>query len=360
MFFDLTKKDISNLIIKKKNNYNCIIEDKQGNQYDGFKLAESSGGKAVTICEIDFQKSTRDQKYHPRLVFKRTDENLEAKEVPRGSATRRIPFHKGGDGYREFWEMISFLKSWDNFVYTGNFDKKYRVATSDEVIAYLNNQEAYNQIINELGPEPVSYIHSLSTIKLLKSYREKIKHFIKERVTETEVQEWIDENDKYKQSRCMIFGLEFIDHKREGYISGDRYDLLTKIGKGREEHILIELKSPSDNVFTTKIRQTKNNSKSEYALSNSISRAIPQILEYRKNLEDKKPGDPELEKVGINNSITISKCIIIVGYNKKDERWKKNFNELRKSLSSNLEIWTYTDLFYKIDSTINNLEKNKE
>jgi hypothetical protein len=365
-FFNLISGDLTKLSIQKTDYYECCIKDVDGNIYHGFILAQSPTRKAFTICEINFHKSDNDEKYHPRLVFKRTDEKFTEKKVSGESIVQRISFQKGGDGYREFWRMISFLKGFKDLIDTGNFEDEYRVASDQEVLDYLKKKEvfkdgdAYKKIIDELGIDSASALYFLTTIKLLKSYKEKINTFIQNKSSETDVQNWIDEDShEHRQDRCMIFGLEFINHKREGGASGDKYDIFTKIGTESEERILIELKSPSDEVFEAKEHGTINNIKKEYSLSPSISRAIPQILEYRRTLEEKRAGDSELQKIGENEEIKISKCIIVIGAEKKDSRWKKNLREFRRSLSSNLEIWTYTDLLNKIDSIIKNLENRK-
>jgi hypothetical protein len=357
-FYNLINNDINELVIQKDNYFNCVVKDNRGNVYEGFILAKSPTGSAVTVCEITFQKSTKDHKYHPRLIFKRTDEEFREKKVAGESLTQRISFQKGNDGYREFWKMVSFLKRFDELVDTGKFEQEYRVATQKEVLDYLKNKDAYEKIIDELGSDSASSLRFFSTIKLLKSYREQLNNFIENKVSENVVQQWIDEDEsKHMQDRCMIFGLEFVDHVREGGASGDRYDLFTRIGPSNEERVLIELKSPGDSVFDVRETPIKNGVKKEYSISRSLSRAIPQILEYRKTLESKPEGDPELQKIGEDSVVRISKCIIVIGSRPRDVRSIKNLREFRKSLSSGLEIWTYTDLLHKINSTIRNLEK---
>lgn len=364
-FFNLMFDDLTELSIKKDDYFNCVIEnEKSGAVYDGFILAKSPTGKATTICEVGFQKSDIDKRYQPRLTFKRTDEDFNEKKIAGKSITQRISFHTGGEGYREFWKMISFLSGFKELVDIGNFKQDYKVVTDEEFSKYLKikekegSLEIFEKLVEDSEVDSVVMLRSASTIKLLKSYRDKIKSFISNGASETDVQNWIDQDDhKFRQERCMIFGLEFIDHKREGGASGNRYDLLTRIGSETEERVLIELKSPSDDIFNIKNTETINDIKKEYSISNSLARAIPQILEYKKTLEDKNAGDPELEKIGELSDIKINKCIIVIGSKKSDPRWLNNLREFRNSLNSNLEIWTYTDLFNKIDSTIKNLEQ---
>jgi len=86
---------------------------------------------------------------------------------------------------------------------------------------------------------------------------------------------------------------------------------------------------------------------------------LEQSLKYS-ILEAKDASDPDLEKMGIQGKATIAKCIIVIGTEKSDARWLKNRSNLLRSLGSSLEIWTYTDLLNKLESTIENLERIKE
>lgn len=359
--FNLKDNNLEDLIIARDGHYECKIVDGEGDIYEGFILAESEKGNVLTVCEVSFHRSDTDDRYHPRLIFKRVDKNFKPKDAPKGSRARIIPFHKGQYGYREFWEMISFLKGFEDLVDTGDFDYKYKIASEDQVINFLNNKDEYQGLLENLKENSASSIHALTTVSLLKKYKEKVQEFIEEKSNETKVQNWIDEEgDKHRRDRCMIFGLEYVNHVREGGVSGDRYDLLTRIGQDNEERVLVELKGPGDKVFKKTKNDTKNAKKTDYSLSKAVSRAIPQILEYRKDLEDKNPDDRELQKAGEENKVKITKCIIVVGSDMNDRRWRKNFVQLKRSLSSDLEIWTYNDLVHKIDATIENLERSRD
>jgi hypothetical protein len=129
------------------------------------------------------------------------------------------------------------------------------------------------------------------------------------------------------------------------------------VGDRDIEYVLIELKSPSGDIFEVKTTQTRNGGSDEYLLHKDLSRAIPQILEYKSDLESKNPDDPELDMLGIQQGIKIKKCIIVIGKNSDNSRWKKNRHNLAGSLSSVLEINTYSDLLNKLESTISNIEE---
>ena len=188
---------------------------------------------------------------------------------------------------------------------------------------------------------------------------------------ESFIQDWIDgkinddgqlnnlqdeERKKVKKSRCLIFGLEYISHKREGVVSSKKFDILTRISLGKNDYVLIELKSPNSDVFKTVTKSNQNEGESvEYHLSDDTSRAIPQISDYRSLLENAT--EVEWQKIGLTKG-KISKCLIIIGTKKDDLVWSEHFLSLRKNLSSTIEILTYTDLVQKLETTINNLKEN--
>jgi hypothetical protein len=214
-------------------------------------------------------------------------------------------------------------------------------------------------------------------VQLLEKYKEFLERMIKDVETEkangvktdsweTFIQRWVDakideqgvelKNDgvqraKESRSRCLIFGLEFIDHKREVLDSGQRMDVLTRINSniGSKEYILFELKSPKAEIF--------EDEETELKISKRLSRAIPQVLDYKSDFETKEEGDKDLDRKGLTAGKVV-KCIIVIGVTKDNERWKKVFRSLKLNFSSQIEIWTYSDLIQKLDSIIRNLKEN--
>ncbi len=168
-----------------------------------------------------------------------------------------------------------------------------------------------------------------------------------------------DERKRLQKSRCLIFGLEFIDHKREGQASSNRFDVLTRLAEDKNEYVLIELKSPNAEVFKIVEEENKNNGRStEYHLSGDIARAIPQILRYRDNLEGKPEEDEDWQRIGVPKG-KIAKCIILIGIRKiEDPLWESHFSSIKRNLCSTLEIMTYSDLIKKIETTMTNLNNN--
>ena len=366
-FFDLTNQsnDIDRLSIKSIDHYNCCLADTETDEvFKGFILANSEHGNRKTVCDIDFHRSGLDDHYQPRLTFRRVNQEFLDASSPASSRHIRMPFAGGEDGYREFWKMIFFLYKFKETIDFGAFDGAYQVISSTQLKEYMNNSANKDEIVkmaDEIGVDVSEILRARSTISLLKSYRSKLKEFINNDSTETDVQNWLDEDGhKFRQQRCMIFGLEYIDFSREGSVNSKNFDLLTRVGSKHIDHVLIELKSPGDDIFKITRHDTINNQTSTYQIHDHLARAIPQILEYKSALESKEPGDAELEKLGIQGKAHIGKCIIVIGKHSEDTRWLQNRKNLVRSLGSTLEIWTYSELLDKLSSTIENLERIKE
>ncbi len=125
----------------------------------------------------------------------------------------------------------------------------------------------------------------------------------------------------------------------------------------RNEYVIIELKSPCDDIFKIEERETKQGTSVEYHLPLQLSRAIPQILRYKSKFLNAADDDDDLRRIGVEKGDVI-KCIILLGNKVNDPIWKDHYNSLKNNLSSNLEIWTYSDLIEKLDIAIKNLEEN--
>ncbi|MDO8676052.1 MAG: DUF4263 domain-containing protein [Candidatus Azambacteria bacterium] len=190
-------------------------------------------------------------------------------------------------------------------------------------------------------------------IDILKSHIEFLRANLDK--NETFIQNWIDgDNGKFRKQRCLIFGLEYVDPKREGQVAGKKFDLLAE--HDLEHYVIFELKSPKDDVFKVVETETVAGGVStEYCLSPQLSRAIPEILGYKK-MYDNAQGE-ELQKFGVKVKKPISKCVIILGTRKEDIVWKENFERICSCLNG-IELLTYNNLIDRLENTVNNLEEN--
>jgi len=250
-----------------------------------------------------------------------------------------------GDAVRHLTNFLLMLH--------GQIGKK--LSNNRLVIDNLNESEV-REFLSRLTNDQVEYFNSNTRLQLLKSYRDFLEQNLNK--NETYIQNWLDEtNGKYRKQRCLIFGLEYINHKREGELSRKRFDILTRSSLSRNEYVIIELKSPCAEVFRVETRCTEQGESVEYHLSNDLARAIPQILRYKSKFLSTSQDDDDLRRIGIEKG-DIVKCVILIGQKKDDPIWIDHFNSLKSSLSNGLEIITYTELIDKLSITIQNLEYN--
>ncbi len=242
--------------------------------------------------------------------------------------------------------QISICKSLQSLNIIQSDTTESEISIDDFIITFakfLTNTEVQSAFYSSLPRIQIDILKS--NLSFLKNNLDK---------DETFIQNWIDEEKgKYRKQRCMIFGLEYVDPKREGVIAGKRFDILAE--QDLNHHILIELKSRSDDIFKVEESNTHNGISTEYNLSKSLSRAIPQVLGYKKMYENLQV--EELQKIGIQIRKPISKCIVVIGTRKDDMLWKENFDRVKSCLNG-IELFTYDDLIDKIENTLENLEAN--
>lgn len=172
---------------------------------------------------------------------------------------------------------------------------------------------------------------------------------------ETFITNWLDEDSgKYKRQRCLIFGLEYVDPKREGQLSSKRFDLLAE--QDLEHYVIFELKSPKDDIFDVKNNSTVAGGVStEYNISSQLARAIPEVLGYKKLYEEASV--EELQKLGVRIRKPISKCVIILGTQKDDSVWRGNYERVANCFNG-IELLTYDHLIDRLENIVKNLEEN--
>lgn len=240
--------------------------------------------------------------------------------------------------------IISGVKDVDNIIFADTSNKK---VLAEKILSEVSDNEAQDIILSDKKLIK-GFFSSLPQIRL--SILENLKKQLSSKLTgnEKDIQNWIDEN---KKIRCMIFGLEFIDYKREISFGNSRFDVLTE--QSGLEHIIIEMKSPSAEVFDKIKKTTSNGVKEDYIISSGLAEAIPQVIKYFD--EYSRENDETFKKNGVLKK-KVSKAIIVIGRNKKDDSiWQENFNRLRHRLSG-IEILTYDHLIEKMSNQIENLK----
>lgn len=286
-------------------------------------------------------------------VFKRSRKSepwIEQGKVSENSfgIHKQIDIH-AGDG-KAVKELTEFLLAQYELIGT--------VIDSNKVVIDKPTDYDIEELLNKMSLNQIEYFGQGIRIQALKEYKSFLENNLDQ--NETFIQNWLDENSgEFRKQRCLIFGLEFIDHKREGQLSSKRFDILTRSSVTQNEYVIIELKSPKDEIF--KIKEVENNNGGtsvEYHLSPELSRAIPQILRYKSKFEATPEDDDDLRRIGVQKG-SIKKCIILLGIRHFDNPiWENHFSSLKNNLSNTLEIWTYSDLIEKLEVTITNLEEN--
>jgi hypothetical protein len=337
-------------------------------------------GKQVDyLCQISLIK--KDDKFTPRLSFSVRDIRKKIVEDTVDFQTNIKANISLEECYANFWQLVSYLQSLQSLEIP---QIHFSLVTQNEekIVSAISSlpDESKKKIIETLqktrqGSEGASKIDKdtfvaafakfLTDVTIQNSFLQEIPKiqiatlkshiaFLKENLdkNETFIQNWIDEdNGKYRFQRCLIFGLEYIDPKREGQISGKKFDVLAE--HDLEHHVIFELKSPRDNVFKIETRQTNNGQSTEYHISPELSRAIPEVLGYKKMYE--KSTSEEIERIGMKSKKPISKCVIVIGTRKEDPVWKENFECVAGSLNG-IELLTYSHLIDRLENSVKNLE----
>lgn len=356
IYFDLTNQqnNIFDLSIRKKDNFDCNIIDRNGLVYDGFKLAQSEKGNNFTVCDINFQKSKTDKKYQARLIFRKTDESLKDKKLRADFDSIRIPFDKGQDGYREFWKMIAFLYKWKETIDLGEFDDFFAITEKSLAdilpkIADLEHKDIVLDNLKKLPKENLDNIDNLvNTVKI-----SNILNLWEENKENSNEEFWQKEFQSNSWILSQIFSCPFILIGKKFYCGGKedddkggvKGDLLYK-NDLTGNLAFVEIKTPKSNIISDKYRGDEEGKENIiYSMHKEITGGVIQLLNQRKVY---------LKTHGDNNSKFLDnpKCVLITGKMPKNDDEKKSFELYRNSLRD-VEIITYDELFKRIESILN-------
>lgn len=352
-YFDLITGDVSNLSIRAVNSFNCVLIDKDGNEYCGFLLAKSERGLAHTLCDISFQKSATDNKYQPRLIFRKVDNKLEDKSHPLSDICKvRIPFQYGQEGYREFWKMIAFLYKFKDLVDLGDFKESYALVDPKKVIITDQNHATYINILLAAGYDQEvweslvesnpSLITKLSYSRIQNHKRHIIEN-LKERLKNNTYSEttgddswqiWIYRNN-------WLFGVNYQNpiSKAKINISGVMPDFLFPTVDGFID--VLEIKLPNDDVL---VADTSH--QGAWKWSKELNEALGQVINYLGEIDRLRL---ELEKkIKIDDGRELSflkpRAFILIG---DSSSWASTKKEALRKMNHSLhgiEILTYKEL----------------
>ncbi len=214
--------------------------------------------------------------------------------------------------------------------------KLFSSVSDDDLKSLLADPEAIKNVFTTLPRIRIDILENLKVeLENQLNYNEKM------------IQNWIDQQPKI---RCLIFGLEYVDYKREVQFGNSQFDILTE--QSGTDHVIIEMKSPNADVFKFKQTQLKNGVKTDYILSGDLAEAIPQTIKYLREYE--RSNSEDFQRVGVERKIP-HKALIIIGRKRVDQVWQQHYNDLNHRISG-IEILTYDHLIEKMSNQIQNLK----
>jgi len=379
--FDLTCQNLNKVVIKENAAKNiCIVwdVDDRSISYNSFILSKNSA--SVVTCEISFYKSKSTNKYIPRLTFRKKSPDGSEKESKNPSNI--IISINDSDSAERFWRLISFLGSYKDLVDVGDFNKVFKVVSSENYIIEFQNK-AEKEKVEELKKLIGLANLSSSDIKAF-TFEERKKnlkaflYLLKNKIIPNGKDSHTFYRDRYK----LPSGEEYIWHhflKKYDWILGLNADLKfimdfldeQKVGipdsKGKgdpqtdllgisEFTVLVELKHANVHVFKkTKIKGRANTWDFTPDFIEGISQCLGQKFELEAsfNIKDFEKEDKTLLDKSMVQSID-PKSILLIG-NKKEEfpinglssdnRVKNKTLERFRRNNRNIDVLTYDELF---------------
>lgn len=346
-YIDLTEGQSLEEYSIRPTGFDCEIVGSDNVRYRGFLLAKSSTGAALTVCDVNFQWSTKDSKYAPRLIFRRTNKDLEDKPINKGRRFQRIPFQGGTEGYRQFWQMIGFLAKFKEAVDLGEHFFGYKVVSKDSVVQDLkakkldDRRRAIVDYVIESGltledmAGALIYKSRSDDLTEFKSLIDDIDDSRKEYRTKHDIKKLGDEVifHHFLKNHQWIFGLsldikfivDFADEASVGISNTDNQgDPQVDMLGWNDFTVLVELKTPDAKYFTaTKASTARTNT---WSFTPEFIDGYSQVLAQKDDwMTTHKNKDIIHENDGVKETIdqrlirTVDPRVIFVYGHKEDE-----------------------------------------
>ncbi len=375
--FDITTRDLSEIEIKKSFSDNCYITD-GNNNYSGFLLCNKKDTQ--TICDVVFFPSSKSGLYIPRLTFSKIKVSTGEEKDSQGPAKVRISFNGSDEGIDEFWKMIGFLSSFKELVDLGEFTGKYKIVGMNDVVLHLRDlteadrikeivsyaqesgvkiEDLVDTALQKNRKETLTIFNKLlNEADYLSQYRENYKAEIKGAGEEAIWHHFLKENNWLLGINLDIRFIEdFTDEVSVGNPGTDNRDNPKVDLMGLSDYtVLVELKTPSTNIFTT--QKTSDARAGTWSFTQAFIEGFSQCL-AQKSYWDKESKGKDLVKDGEvlsqEHIRTVDpKTIYIVGDKKremptssieKNTHIKRDTFERFRRNNRNVEILTYDELY---------------
>lgn len=364
-YFDLTNEgnNLSKIIIKPENQFNCRLVNNDGEIFKGFILSKTPKGNGITCCDCDFQRSDNDQKYQARLIFRKTDKDFLERNAKKGSDHIRIPFSNGVEGYRNFWKMIAFLYKFRETIDLGQFDTFFSITDKNkaEIIDKIIEANYEEDFLQKLVLNKSEILKNFSYASILQERVDAVNEFkqnIEKNIAESNWQKFFEQNDWIFAHGLQYKFLGIL--QKEGNVSpptvgGKEQEILDFLMGDNFFTTLVELKKSSTPLFGT----SKNRSGC-WTLSNELNEAVSQLLEYKaKSILAKNESYDRNGKYFDQKNLD-PECILIIGSYTELEKSSSDLEkkiktetfELFRRNSKNIIILTYDELLKRAEKII--------
>lgn len=374
--YNLNESDLSNLVIKETNNKdNCYIYNIDNSIIGGFILIDKPSVK--TIVNVAFHKSSTENKYLPRLEFrKQNKDNIPTKSKGEDVI---ISFRDGEDAL-SFWKVIQFLQGFKELVDLGDFHSKYQAISFDSYLLEFKSKLQTDRIKELISLAENTTLSNNDLKEIIQSQRKNTVHWFYALLKNLSSKEGINVFYSYRTKHNITKpGNEEVWHhflKNNEWIIGLNVeikfirDLLSEQKVGNENSkgtgspkvdllgvsyftSLIELKTSDTKIF--KIEKTSKSRANTWDFSNDFIEAYSQVLAQRTSLTENKKILDENGNILDNeiHRILDPKAVLLIGnrseefpHNRNNENNLKTdcFERLRRD-SRNVEILTYDELF---------------
>ena len=290
--FNLSTDDLTDLKIEENDKFdNCFIKNtKTRNCYSGFILYQ----KKITItCDVSFYKSSKTNKYIPRLVFKKLDNDGNEKLID-----NKKPINielNDSEKAETFWKMIGFIQNFKNLVDIDAFQDIYKISkiendlTDETVLNYLQKKPTLIKKIienNLTENDVVSIGYRKKQLEIFKTMLE--DNSLKEPDWQKffEVNTWI-----FGYGLSYVFQTELDNKKIEQYVSGfdfnnsgKRVDGLLKTAGYINSLCFVEIKTHKTSLLKNEYRAGCWNISEEF--SGAVTQIQNTVYMASKNIQD--------------------------------------------------------------------------
>lgn len=373
--FDISAQDPGKLVIKESaKKDNCYIYE-GADIVGGFILVNKP--RVKTIIKITFYKSSKNNKYLPRLEFRKEDASGEVK-VSKGNDV--IISFKDGEEARVFWKTIHFLEGFKELVELGDFRSKYKAVSFDSYLVDFKSKDQAKKMQELTSLAEHIKLSKQEIRELLFPHRKNTIHWFYAFLKDLQNNAGTKAFDSYKNKHSITeHGEEAVWHhffKNQDWIIGLNVDIKfirdllskQKVGNPNSKGIgspeidligisyfttLIELKTSNTKIFTTN-KKSKSRANT-WDFSPDFIEAYSQILAQRTELlgyKDLVGESGEIVDRKIHR-ILDPKAILIIGnrnlefpHIRNSEKDVKSdcFERMRRD-TRNVEIITFDELF---------------